>query len=354
MALTENTMQPPVIVVPESKKKDTLIDYAVKGGLIALLLWGAKKGYDKIRHNAEENKTADDPATQQAMSLRSAMNPSGFEWLRNMDGTNEESIFNTAKNIMNLEDVIKAYRRLYSGSSLMDDLKREMGTDSYLRLLNIFKLGKNTPEKGKNKTALDYSKGLIVVSKAKTNIRKTPRVYGTPTTDDLLIYKRSNIIKTVDAKTAVGIATGRSSFDEKAEPSGVLFIEVSILKKSSGYKESFTAWVAASQVETISTTEYKEKKYPALTLTQEEYDKASATLNGISSGADYNSEIITTAPADILDEKFQKVGKAARGLILGYPIMELSTNENVFLKFLTIDGTERWVNKKNITTHDTL
>lgn len=344
MAVKENTGQAPVIVIPGSSK-DKIIDYAVKGGLLVLLLWGAKKGYEKLRHNAEENKTGGDPSTQQAMSLRSAMNPSGFEWLRSTDGTDEQSIFNTAKDVKDLEDVIKAYRKLYS-NSLMDDLKREMETQSYARLLNIFKFGKNTAEPGKNKSSLDYRKGLIVIAKGQVNIRKTPRAYGTPLVDKLLIYGHSNIIKTVDAGTAIGVATARSSFDGKAEPSGVLFIEVTILKTGAAVKDSFTAWVAASQVETITAEQFKAKKYPTLTLTKAEYDKASATLSGTDSDADYNTELITVAPASVLDEKFQVSGKADSGIILGYPIMELSTKENVFVKFLTIDGTKRWVNKQ--------
>lgn len=258
MAVNQNTQPPPFFVISDSKK-DTLIDYAVKGGLLVLLLWGGKKVFDKMRHDAEENKAGDDPVTQQAMAIRSAMNPSGFEWLHNVDGTNEESIFNTAKGIKNLEDVIKAYRRLYAGDSLMDDLKREMKPEAYARLLNIFKLGKNSTEPGKNKSSVDYRKGLIVVSKAEVNIRKTPRIYGSLTTDKIPFHSRSNIIRTVDAKTAIGIATSRSSFDEKAEPSGVLFIEVAVLKASAGLKETFTAWVAASQVETITADQYKEK-----------------------------------------------------------------------------------------------
>lgn len=350
MAVTnEHTQQPPVFVIGDNKK-DTIIDYAVKGGLLILLLWGGKKVYDKIRHNTEEAKTGKDPATQQAMSLRSAMNPSGFEWLKSADGTDEDSIFNTAKQINDVEAVIKAYRNLYAGESLMDDLKRDMKPESYTRLLNMFKLGKNTPEPDKNKSSVNYQKGLVVISKAAVNIRKTPRVYGTPTTDKLLIYKRSNVIKTVDTGTAVGIATGRSSFDEKAEPSGVLFIEIQVLKTGAAIKDSYTAWVAASQVETITGEQYKAKRYPALSITKDEYDDASSALSGTSMGADYRKEIITVSPANILNEKFQVVGEAAKNIILGYPIMELHAKENDYVKFQTIDDTERWVNKKHIKT----
>lgn len=68
------------------------------------------------------------------------------------------------------------------------------------------------------------------------------------------------------------------------------------------------------------------------------------------SGADYNTELITVAPVSILNEKFQQAGQSASGVILGYPIMELTTKDKVLVKFLTIDGTERWVNKQQTKT----
>ena len=69
----------------------------------------------------------------------------------------------------------------------MDDLKGEMKSESYKRLLNNFKFKEAAPDAAKTKA------GLIVVSAAQTNVRKTPRVSGSPTKDKLLIFGKSNI-----------------------------------------------------------------------------------------------------------------------------------------------------------------
>jgi len=322
---------------------DKALDYGVKGVLIVGAVWGAKKIYDKWQHDKAENKTGDDPATQQAMALRSAMNPSGFEWLRNADGTNEDAIFATAKAMTDLDAVIKAYRQLYSGGSLMDDLKREMKPESYTRFLNIFKFNDKP-----HQTANQQATNKVVVTKAKTNLRKTPRLAGTPH-----FWSSSNVIITVDAGTAIGLATGRTVYDAEAKPSGVNFIEVHALKKDAPIKDSFSVWVAASQVNTISGDEYKQKKYPAIAITQEQYDKATAPLNGILSDTmkpDYKQEIITITSAPVLNEKFEMTGRAEANTILGFPVMELFTGKKNFVQFLTIENTIRWVDKTLIKT----
>lgn len=331
MAVKEK--QPNVFFIPEHKK-DTIIDYAVKGGLLLLLLWGGKKFYNQWRTNQQEKKAGDDPATQQAIKFRTAMEGAG---------TDEKTIFETAKEITDWDAVTKAYRNLYN-TNLTEDLKDDLSAEEYQKFFNIINLTEKSPGKpGKSK--VDSNKGRIVVSKARVNIRKTPRATGSPTKDKLLVFGRSNIITTVDKSIATGVATGRTSFDEKSEPSGVLFIEVQVLRKGGTVKDSYTAWVAASQVETISGAQYKEKKYPALTITKEQYDNASSSLNG-TDYVNYHQEIITHVPADIMNDKFHVVGKAESEMILGFPIMELKTKDKTLVKFLTIDDTKRWVDKQ--------
>ena len=46
------------------------------------------------------------------------------------------------------------------------------------------------------------------------------------------------------------------------------------------------------------------------------------------------------------------VSEAAKNIILGYPIMELKTPNEDYVKFQTIDDTQRWVKKKHIKTID--
>lgn len=224
-----------------------------------------------------------------------------------------------------------------------------MSAEEYQKFFNIINLSQRKSDQ-KIKTSLQFGKGRIAISKAQVNIRKTPRASGSQTKDKLLVFGRSNIITSADSGIAVGITTGRTMFDEKAEPSGVLFIEINVLKSNASVKDSFTAWVAASQIETLTSEQYKLKRNPALSITKEQYDDASASLNGTDLGANYRREIITISPTYILNDKFQAIGEAAKNIILGFPIMELKTPNEDYVKFLTIDDTQRWVKKKHIKT----
>lgn len=338
MAVNETQPNPNIFVIPE-QHKNTLIDYAVKGGLVLLLLWGGKKFYNQWRVNQQEKKAADDPATQQAIKLRTAMEGAG---------TDEKTIFETAKEITDWEAVTTAYRNLYQ-ANVTEDLKDDLSAEEYQKFFNIINLTQRKPDQ-KIKTSVEFSKGRIAISKAQVNIRKTPRASGSQTKDKLLVFGRSNIITTIDAGIAAGITTGRTMFDEKAEPSGVLFIEITVLKKNAPVKDAFTAWVAASQIETLTGEQYKLKRNPALSITKEQYDDASASLNGTELGANYRREIVTISPTYILNDKFQAIGEAAKNIILGFPIMELNTPNEDYVKFLTIDDTQRWVKKKHIKT----
>lgn len=338
MAVNETQPNPHIFVIPE-QHKNTLIDYAVKGGLVLLLLWGGKKFYNQWRTNQQEKQAADDPATQQAIKIRTAIEGAGTE---------EKEIFETAKEITDWQAVATAYRNLYQ-ANITEDLKNDLSAEEYQKFFNIINLTQKKPDT-KIKTSLDYAKGRVAVSKAQVNIRKTPRASGSTTKDKLLVFSRSNIITAVDKGIAIGITTGRTTFDEKAEPSGVLFIEITVLKKNAPVKDALTAWVAASQIETLTSEQYKLKRNPALSITKEQYDSASASLNGTDLGANYRREIITISPTYILNDKFQAIGEAAKNIILGFPIMELNTTNDEYVKFLTIDDTQRWVKKKHIKT----
>ncbi len=348
MAVKENTgQQPPVFVLPQ-QDKNKLTDLAVKAGLAVLAYWGLKKIITNFNHNQAENSVGTNTEAQQATSLRAAINPSGKRWLWWVDGVDTTAIFNIAAKIKNFKDVIKEYRNLYDGDSLENDLRSKISAEEYNRFLNTVNF--SNAEQVKNKSSVNFSAGRVAISKAEVNIRKTPRASGSQTKDKLLVFGRSNIITTVDTGMAIGITTGRTSFDEKAEPSGVLFIEVTILKKDAPIKDSFTAWVAGSQVETFTSEQYKQKRNPALVITKEQYDNASASLNGTGIEPNYRKEIITVSPTHVLNDKFQTVNEAAKNIILGYPIMELKTHNEDYVKFQTIDDTQRWVKKKHTKT----
>ncbi len=98
----------------------------------------AKRIIKNIRKKRTERKFTEE--SQQALLLRSAMNPSGASWLIWMDGTKEEAIFNIAAQITNFKKVQQDYQNLYN-RSLIKDLQKELSTDEYTRFMNIINSG---------------------------------------------------------------------------------------------------------------------------------------------------------------------------------------------------------------------
>jgi hypothetical protein len=58
-----------------------------------------KPAIENMRKNQEQKQLISDPNRQQATVLYNAMNPSGISWLRNLDQTNEDMIFQAARKI---------------------------------------------------------------------------------------------------------------------------------------------------------------------------------------------------------------------------------------------------------------
>ena len=83
-----------------------------------------------------EKQANDSPEIRQAMMLRSAMNPSGISWMKSFDGTNTPAIFDTAKGIKSLDNVIVSYRKLYD-DDLLRDLQNELSTTDYQKFLTL-------------------------------------------------------------------------------------------------------------------------------------------------------------------------------------------------------------------------
>lgn len=111
-------------------------------GLSALGIGAAyfvgKKIIKNIREKRTERRFTEE--SQQALLLRSAMNPSGASWLIWMDGTKEEAIFNVAAQITNFKKVQQDYQNLYN-RSLIKDLQKELDTNEYTKFMNIINSG---------------------------------------------------------------------------------------------------------------------------------------------------------------------------------------------------------------------
>lgn len=103
-------------------------------GGAALIYFGKKWFDDKKTENTEDK--ADTPEVQQAMLLRSALNPSGNTWMKDIDGTDTETIFKVAKQITKQKAVSESYRNLYK-SSMYDDLSNDLSTSEYQKFLSL-------------------------------------------------------------------------------------------------------------------------------------------------------------------------------------------------------------------------
>lgn len=100
--------------------KKVLSDKRVVFVLIAIVVFFLlkkyiKKGIKKIKENKFDKQSHEDP-NKLALNFRSAANPSGYNWMIDMDGTDEDTMLDIGQRIKDLnlqEDVSKAYRLKY-------------------------------------------------------------------------------------------------------------------------------------------------------------------------------------------------------------------------------------------------
>jgi hypothetical protein len=109
-----STKEKIIQVVDDNKTK--LINGALVVGGIYLTYRLGKNIIASLNKSDAQNKADDSPEVRQAMSLRSAMNPSGISWMMSMDTTDTSTVLNTAKTITNLDSVQKAYKNLYQNN----------------------------------------------------------------------------------------------------------------------------------------------------------------------------------------------------------------------------------------------
>lgn len=306
-----------------------LLDYGLKAVLVAGAVYGISKIVKNYQKSNTEHQIEKKPEVSQAMTIYSAMNPSGMDWMKKMDGTNTEAILNTAKEIADLNKVQDAYRKLYN-ASLLDDLRQELSPEDYSKFINTLKFSTSNTNKGNSKPKIDFKRGTYVATKLQSNIRKTPKNISKWSFD-------SNIIKLAEANRFIGYATGKSEFDNSGNAStGTLFIE--IMSVALDTKKQITFWVAASQLQTVTKAEYTARKYPFFFLNEKD------VLNGFD-GA--QKRVIAFSAVPVLDEQFRMIGIASPMQQLGYSVMELNDNKgNEYIKFITNQKKQHWVNKK--------
>lgn len=306
-----------------------LLDYGLKAVLVAGAVYGISKIVKNYQKSNTEHQIEKKPEVSQAMAIYSAMNPSGMDWMKKMDGTNTEVILNTAKEIADLNKVQDAYRKLYN-ASLLDDLRQELSPEDYTKFINTLKFSTSNTNKGNSKPKIDFKRGTYVATKLQANVRKTPKNISKWSFD-------SNIIKLAEANRFIGYATGKSEFDNSGNAStGTLFVE--IMSVALDTKKQITFWVAASQLQTVTKAEYTARKYPFFFLNEKD------TLSGFDGS---QKRVIAFSAVPVLDEQFRMIGIASPMQQLGYSVMELNDNKgNEYIKFITNQKKQHWVNKK--------
>lgn len=113
------------------RNQNKLLDIGLKVGLVGLAgvgLFLANKVYKNWMASGQGAQAGSDPNTQAATLLYAAMYQSGVSILSWADGTDEESLYNTASVITDFAKVSAAYKNLY-GRILADDLTNELGAD---------------------------------------------------------------------------------------------------------------------------------------------------------------------------------------------------------------------------------
>jgi len=254
------------------------------GGM--LLINSIRKADERKREVAVLQQTGSNPTVQQAQILRQAMNPNRpmpMSW----DGTDEKLILNTAAAITDLPSVQSAYRTLYDGADLMQDLRTELSAPDFERFMwqisnnaktqtQVASNGAVSSKQTQAAKAYALGKNYKVWAIKDVLLRSAPEassVQGSVLSQlrfaieegNYLTAPKSNIIELCKATQFVGYTTGNSKLDVAHH---VPFIEVYYkikgdfkgsndkIKKRHG--ETVRGWVSTSADYTIQTATFRE------------------------------------------------------------------------------------------------
>ncbi|MDP2385683.1 MAG: hypothetical protein Q8M29_04890 [Bacteroidota bacterium] len=308
---------------------DPTKDLLIKVGAGLVLVWFGKKFFDKLKKDTTESQVENNPSVGQAQGLRQAMNPSGNVWMMSFDTTSTDAVFAIAKEITDIEGVRKAYKNLYN-SSLYEDLQAELSATDYQKFLSLATKGKAGSQNYAPKRS-DINPNYWVITTAEANIRSTA-------VKESKYKPGNNIVKLASKGKIVGISTGKFVYDESND---VNFVEFWTLTSK---KEKKTYFVAKSQIELVDhKTKLARDKQGAIPL---------EVLEGIGDEALQKQEVISISVADIYTENFQPIGKAPKGVIIGFPILTLDTGRGKYIKVKTVQGLIRWIKAEKAVIKD--
>jgi len=98
--------------------------------------WAQKAAEDKAQRDLQSGNGTQTPAAL-ATLYKQALNPSGYGFLIEMDGTSEELVYSTAAyRPQNFSQVWENYKLQYS-RNLTDDLQKELSAEEYAKFLQI-------------------------------------------------------------------------------------------------------------------------------------------------------------------------------------------------------------------------
>lgn len=311
-----------------------------------------------ITNNRKKNTSLqadNDLEVQQAMLLRNAMNPSGISWMMSFDTTNNDAIVALAKKITNFDKVATSYRKLYD-SDLTVDLQSELTTDEYKKFLTLIAMsapassGTTTSNSAITTNAVFATKGQMIVAKKEVFLRSSADAsyHGA-----FYETSKNNIISKVKAGEFVGYATGKQEYDTvndvKFIQAGFVFLKKDLpdLFKSFAGKK-YTFWVSSSSdyIDKFDYFKHMFTKYPSLATIvkyKKPLDYYDTEVSGLS-----NRLVVSLKDMQVLDNKMQPYVNVERQTLLGEYLGELNTPKNRYIKFRTIDNTERWADASNI------
>jgi len=292
---------------------------------------------------------------QQAMLLRNAMNPSGISWMMSMDLTNNDAIFATAKKITNFDKVAIAYRKLYN-SELTADLQSELDTEEYQKFLTLISQGSasssNTTTNSTSSVNTSFAtKGQMIVAKKEVYLRSSADA-----SYHEAFYESAsgnNIVGKTKAGDFIGYATGKQEFDSV---NNVKFIQVGFIVKKDGLPDAFKSYAGKKYTFWVSSSSDYVDKFDFFKTMFDKYSSTAAIVAYKKPLDFYDTGVkglphrlvISARNMQVLDGKMQPFVNVENQTLLGEYLAELNTSKKRYVKFRTVDNTERWANVNDI------
>jgi len=121
-----------------NKRNDSAINpYKTLGLVIGVggVLYYGQKAYNTWKQNKSDQQYGSDPASQKAVAFRNAFNPSGFNWLIDVDTTNTSGVMDLVSGIKTKAEwdaIVGAYNKAYN-ESIVNRINSELNQEQLTR-----------------------------------------------------------------------------------------------------------------------------------------------------------------------------------------------------------------------------